>query len=201
MEHLIQRQTEYLKTDIDFNGLYSPSIQSMARQHWTPLRIARLAADFLTSTPKSKILDIGSGAGKFCLAGACIAPRHLFYGIEQREYIFKEALRAQKQIGVSNVSFIHGNFTRLDLREFDHFYFFNSFYENLNDEGRIDHEVEYSEELYRSYVRHLHSGLQLMPGGTRIATYHSLCEEIPLSYDLIDSLEGGNLNFWIKRRV
>lgn len=199
MERQIQQQKEYLKTDTHFNDLYSHAIQAMAQQHWTPLQVARLATDFLTSGPPAKILDIGSGSGKFCLAGACYAPRHSFYGVEQREYILKEATRAQKQIGVSNVSFIHGNFTQLNLRQFDHFYFFNSFYENLNDEGRIDHIVDYSEELYRYYVRHLHSGLQLMPKGTRIATYHSLYEEIPLSYDLVDTLEGGNLNFWIKR--
>jgi SAM-dependent methyltransferase len=189
----------FLKTDLAFNDIYSPSMQALARQHWTPLRIARLATDFLTSCPPSKILDIGSGAGKFCLAGACFAPQHHFYGIEQREYVLEQAKNAQKEIGVNNVSFIHGNFTQLDLRKFDHFYFFNSFYENLNDEGRIDNDIDYSEALYSYYVRYLHKGLQTMPKGTRIATYHSLYEEIPLSYELVDTLEGGNLNFWIKR--
>lgn len=201
MDSKINPTSEWLSTDLAFNNIYPYSMQVLSRQHWTPLRVVRLATDFLTSTAPSKILDIGSGAGKFCLAGACYAPRHYFYGIEQRKYIFEEARNAQRKIGIDNVSFIHGNFTQLDLRQFDHFYFFNSFYENLNDEGRIDHDIDYSEELYRYYVRYLHSGLQSMPKGTRIATYHSLYEEIPLSYELVDTLEGGNLNFWIKRGV
>lgn len=201
MEHQILLQKEYLKTDLAFNDLYPYAMQVLSRQHWTPLRVVKLATDFLTSGPRAKILDIGSGAGKFCLAGACFAPGHYFYGIEQRDYIAEQAEIAKGKIGVSNVSFLHGNFTQLDLRQFDHFYFFNSFYENLDEEGRIDNDIDYSEGLYRYYVRYLHNGLQVMPKGTRIATYHSLYEEVPLSYDLVDTLEGGNLNFWIKRGV
>lgn len=195
---LLQRN-EYLKSDLAFNDLYPYAMQVLSRQHWTPLRVARLATDFLTSGPPAKILDIGSGAGKFCVAGACFAPRHYFYGIEQRTHLVEQAVIVQKKIGVDNVSLMHGNFTQLDLRQFDHFYFFNSFYENLNEEGRIDNDIDYSEALYRYYVRYLHRELQAMPKGTRIATYHSLYEEIPLSFDLVDTLEGGNLNFWIKR--
>jgi SAM-dependent methyltransferase len=200
MDSKIQEMETFLKTDAGFNSIYPPSMQALARQHWTPLHVVKLATEFLTSGPPSaKILDIGSGAGKFCLAGACFAPEHYFYGIEQREYVFAEAVKAQKKIGVSNVSFRHGNFTQMDLRRFDHFYFFNSFYENIHDEGRMDENIDYSESLYSYYVRYLHSGLQSMPAGTKIVTYHSLYEEIPLSYDLVDTLEGGNLNFWIKR--
>ncbi|WP_288878918.1 class I SAM-dependent methyltransferase [Pedobacter panaciterrae] len=199
MDSHVNQGNEFLTTDIVFDNIYPHSIQLLARQHWTPLRVARLATDFLTAGPPSRILDIGSGAGKFCLAAACFAPQYYFYGIEQRGHILEEAKNAQEKIGVTNVSFLHGNFTQLDLSQFDHFYFFNSFYENLNDEGRIDNDIDYSEDLYRYYVRYLHNGLRLMPEGTRIATYHSLYEEVPLSYDLVDSLEGGNLNFWIKR--
>ena len=201
MDSQIQQQREYLKSDLTFNGLYPHPMQALSRQHWTPLRVARLATGFLTAGPPARVLDIGSGVGKFCLAGACFAPTHYFYGIEQRAYLVQQAKMAQKKIGAGNVTLMHGNFTQLDLRQFDHFYFFNSFYENLSDEGRIDNEIDYSEALYRYYVRYLHNGLQAMPKGTRIATYHSLYEEIPLSYDLVDTLEGGNLNFWIKRTV
>ncbi len=200
MDSGVNRGKAFLATDFAFDSIYPPLIQAWSAQHWTPLRVARLTTDFLTSGPPSRILDIGSGAGKFCLAAACFAPQHYFYGIEQRGYILEEARRAQKKIGITNVSFLQGNFTQLDLSRFDHFYFFNSFYENLEEEGRIDHDIEYSAERYRYYVRHLHNGLRSMPIGTRIATYHSLYEEVPLNYDLVDTLEGGNLNFWIKRR-
>ncbi|HTN45785.1 MAG TPA: methyltransferase domain-containing protein [Flavipsychrobacter sp.] len=188
-------------TDCAFNRVYPDSIQALAIRHWTPLHVVRLAVDFLTSASShARILDIGSGAGKFCIAGAHFAPNHHFYGIEQREHIIKEARLAQDKIGISNVSFIHGNFTQLNFSDFDHFYFYNSFYENLNEEGRIDHSIEYSEALYDYYVTYLHNALRAMPIGTRVATFHSMYREIPLNYDLADSLEEGNLNLWIKTK-
>jgi hypothetical protein len=204
MDSIIQQKESsrkrYLTTDYAFDELYSPAMQALSADHWTPLPIARLATDFLTSGPPSKILHIGSGVGKFCLAGACYAPRHHFYGIEQRAYVVEEAKIAQRKMGLNNVSFLLGNLTQLDLSQFNHFYFFNSFYENLNDERQIDHDIEYSKSLYSHYVSYLHKQLRVMPVGTRVATYHSRYEEIPLSYDLIDTLEEGQLNFWIKRR-
>jgi SAM-dependent methyltransferase len=200
-DNMMQQVINFPATDHSFDSIYPDSVQLLARQHWTPLHVVRLATDFLTSgLHASRILDIGSGSGKFCLAGAHFAPQHNFYGVEQRGYILDEARRVQLHLGISNVNFIHANFTRIDLRDYDHFYFFNSFYENLSQQGRIDEDIEYSESLYDYYVQYLHNGLKRMPLGTKIATYHSLYREIPLNYDLVDSLESGNLNFWIKNR-
>lgn len=200
MDSPLLLKEEILKQDHLFDRLYPRSMEMMSDRHWTPLKVARLAAGFLSSGPAARILDIGSGSGKFCLAGAVCAPRHSFYGVEQRAYLLDAAKTIQKKLGITNAHFIHGNFTQLQLHHFDHFYFFNSFYENLEEEGRIDDSLEYSDALYRYYVRFLHKGLNTMPRGTRVATYHSLYEEIPLSYRLVDTLEGGNLNFWIKER-
>lgn len=187
-----------LISDEEFNALYPPIIRRLARQHWTPLHITKLVVDFLAGKDR-KILDIGSGVGKFCLAGARFAPEAHFYGIEQRSYLIEHAKKAQKQLRIKNASFIHGNFTKLDLREFDHFYFFNSFYENLNDVGRIDDEIEYSESLFEYYANYLNSELLQMPKGTKIATYHSFHGEIPAGYEIVESHYLGDLNFWIKK--
>jgi SAM-dependent methyltransferase len=189
----------YIESDGQFNELYPHSIQLMAKRHWTPLHIAKLATDFLAENQGAKILDIGSGAGKFCLAGALYNPGVKFYGVEQRKYLIDHAAHAQKRLGVKNVSFIEGNFTQLDLKQFDHFYFFNSFFENLDDFDRIDEMIHYSEGLYEYYVRYLHTGLKGMPAGTKIVTYHSLMEEIPREYSLLETLENGELSFWIKQ--
>lgn len=188
----------YLKSDADFNELYPLNVQRLAKRHWTPLHITNLAVSFL-ARKNVKILDIGSGAGKFCLAGACYAPEARFYGIEQREYLIEHARHAQKKLHTSNVTFLHGNFTSLNFKEFDHFYFFNSFYENINSEGRIDDDIEYSESLYEYYMRYLYSELRQMRKGTKIVTYHHFLGEIPIEYDLVDSYQDGDLNFWMKR--
>jgi len=49
----------------------------MSLKQWTPLAIARKAAEFLAE-PGSKVLDIGSGIGKFCLTGAFFNPEATF---------------------------------------------------------------------------------------------------------------------------
>ncbi len=196
---LTDQRREYLQSDQEFDLLFPRSMQRFSARHWTPLNIARLASDYLTAVPGKKILDIGSGIGKFCLAGASYAPTCRFYGIEQRGYMIDYAQTAAESLGLLNVSFLQGNFAHLDFRDFDHFYFFNSFYEHLEEEGRIDKKITFSPDLYEQYVGQLRRLLNTMPVGTRIATYHSSHEEIPLNYRLVDTLESGNLNFWIKR--
>lgn len=64
---------------------------------------------------------------------------------------------------------------------------------------RIDENTEYSDSLYEYYVRYLYLGLQQMPEGTKVATYHSFHGEIPVGYELVDSYQNGDLNFWIRK--
>lgn len=194
--HLVK---SYLKTDKHFNQLYPIAVQVMSERHWTPLHIAMQAASFLGERAGSKILDIGSGVGKFCLAAAVHHPQANFFGIEQRAQLVNYALIAKQILNVKNASFTHGNFTQLDLHNYDHFYFFNSFYENLDDDVRIDNAISYSEGLYEYYSLHLYNKLRRMPSGTRIATYHTFWHEIPREYKIVESLENGELNFWIRR--
>jgi SAM-dependent methyltransferase len=197
-EEILIAKDKYYFSDADFNELYPFSMRMLARRHWTPIHIAKLAVSFL-GNEKIKVLDVGSGVGKFCLTGAHYAPNIEFIGVEQRQYLIKHALKAQRTLGIGNVSFINANFTQLDLREFDHFYFFNSFYENIDDLDRIDDRIEYSEALYEYYVRYLYKGLQQMPAGTKVVTYHSLEEEIPRDYYLVESHSNEDLKFWIKK--
>ena len=63
-------EEKYFSSDKQFNELYPPAIQSLARRHWTPLDVARKAANYLAAEDNVKILDIGSGVGKFCLSAA-----------------------------------------------------------------------------------------------------------------------------------
>lgn len=185
-------------TDELFDKLYPLSIQVLARKHWTPLLIARKAASFLTSDNNARILDIGSGVGKFCLTAAYFKPDAFYYGVEQRKSLINYADTTKSTLGIENVSFIHGNFTQLDFRNYDHFYFFNSFYENLSGTNKIDDSIDYSRGLYNYYNRYLYQQLELKPAGTKLATYHSLEEEVPEGYRLIGSEKGSLLKYWIK---
>jgi SAM-dependent methyltransferase len=188
----------WFRTDRQLQYIYPPSVRTLSRKHWTPLGIAEKAAAFLYSKNGAKILDIGSGVGKFCLAAAYFQPRGFYYGVEQRKDLFDHAETARRVLGLKNVHFIHRNFTMIDFSGFDHFYFFNSFQENLEGEDRIDESLDHSLQLYSYYTHFLSAKLDNMARGTRVVTYHSLGNEIPLGYKLVESLADNQLNFWIK---
>lgn len=181
-----------------FNKLYPLNIQQKAAKHWTRLEVAKVAADFLAPNKDARVLDIGSGVGKFCIAAAHFKPEAVFYGVEQRKDLVQHAINCSSQVDVYNVSFKHGNFTQLDFRQFNGFYFYNSFYENITFADRIDDEIQYSTSLFNYYNRYLYKQLEQMPSGTRIATFHSLEEEIPPGYYVVKTEFDKLLKFWLK---
>lgn len=189
---------KWFSSDAQFNQLYPLSIQMLARRHWTQLSVTRSVTNFLAAESNVRILDIGSGVGKFCLAAAYYNPDAFYYGVEQRRSLVYNAETARQILHLENVSFIHGNFTQLDFRNYDHFYFYNSFYENLAGTDKIDDSIDYSGELYNYYNHYLFKQLEQKPPGTRLATFHSLEDEIPQSYHEAGSGFDDLLKFWVK---
>ena len=188
----------WFSSDVEFNKIYPSDIQALARRHWTPLDIARKAANFLASKNNVRILDIGSGVGKFCLSAAFYEPKAFFYGVEQRRNLISYAERAKEILTLKNVSFINGNFTQLDFTNYDNFYFYNSFYENLAYTDKIDDSIDYSGELFNYYNRYLFKQLEQKPAGTKLVTFHSLDDEVPPGYHVVNSEMDSLLKFWIK---
>ncbi|MBS1666404.1 MAG: methyltransferase domain-containing protein [Bacteroidetes bacterium] len=188
----------WFSSDAQFNQLYPASIQLLAQRHWTPLVVARRAAHFLAAEGNVRILDIGSGVGKFCLAAARYEPNASYYGIEQRKHLINHAEAAKQALGYENVFFMNGNFTQIDFRKYDHFYFYNSFYENITGTNKIDDSIDYSPELYNYYNRYLFKQLEQKPAGTRLAAFHSLEDEMPPGYHIVGSEMNELLKFWIK---
>ena len=189
---------KWFSSDVRFHQLYPLPIQELAPRHWTPLNVARKAANFLAAEKGVRILDIGSGIGKFCLSAAYYKPEAFYFGVEQRKDLTELADFAKHYLGFENVSFIHGNFTQLNLKEYNHFYFYNSFYENLAGTDKIDESIEYSEGLYSYYSCYLYKKLEQLPPGTRMATFHSLQNEIPPNFHEVHSAMDNLLKFWIK---
>lgn len=188
----------YFQSDLQFHRLYPDTINDQASMHWTPLHIARKAAEFLASDRNATILDIGSGTGKFCLSAAYYQPDYRWVGIEQRADMVQYAEIARQSCRLPNVSFLHANLTETDLSIYDHFYFFNAFYENLSEENRIDDQLVYSKELYFQYNRYLYRALEKKPPGTRLATFHSTEAEIPADYHVVAASEDATLKCWVK---
>jgi SAM-dependent methyltransferase len=190
----------WFDTDAQFQHLYPSSVQSLALRHWTPLYIAQKVAAFLAAEDNSRILDIGSGVGKFCLGAAYFKPRSFYFGVEQRKDLIAHAEIAKGILDMRHVSFIHGNFTHLDLRNYDHFYFYNSFYENLDGSDKIDNSIPYSGSLYNYYSSSLYKHLERTVAGTKLATFHSLENEVPPCFQLLSEGENNSLKFWVKRQ-
>jgi SAM-dependent methyltransferase len=189
---------QWFSTDSQLHSLYPEPIQLLASRHWTPLSIAQMVVPFLAPHPGVKVLDIGSGVGKFCLAGAYYKSYASFFGVEQRKDLVAHAEKARNILGLQNVRFIHSNITQLDFKQYDHFYFFNSFYENLMVTDKIDNSIAHSPHLYTYYHRQLYKKLEEMPEGTRVATFHCLDDKMPPDYYLVDSKVCTLLKFWMK---
>lgn len=188
----------WFREDDKFHQLYPAPTRSLARLHWTPLHIARSSAEYLVPHKDVKVLDIGSGVGAFCLAAAYYQPSASFSGVEQRKELVNHAEKAKALLGLTNAHFLHGNFTQLDFKQYDHFYFYNSFHENLTGTDKIDDSIAYSVELYNYYNRYLYQELEDRPTGTRLVTFHSLEIEIPRSYQLVEARFGNLLKCWMK---
>ena len=188
----------WFASDKVFNSLYPKAIQDVAEKHWTPLAVAEKAAAFLAVSADEKVLDVGSGSGKFCLTAAHYHPLTLFYGIEQRANLVALSTDIAQKLQLENVTFICNNISNVDFKDFGHFYFYNSFYENISLGQKIDDEVEYSEALYNYYCNYLNKELEKMPAGTRVATFQSLEHEMPASYRVMKTGFHGSLKFWTK---
>ena len=55
----------YAVEDERFDLIYPPEIRNLSWRHWTPVVVARRAAEFLVSEPETRVLDLGCGPGKF----------------------------------------------------------------------------------------------------------------------------------------
>ncbi len=186
-------------SDEDFNLIYPEKIREIAYNQWTPLDVSRLAAKFLAEKPNARVLDIGSGVGKFCMVGASCT-NGLFTGVEQRDYLVEMSNKISARYGLANAKYIHSNIMDIPFVDYDSFYFFNAFYENIDRAAVIDNTVERGFNFYNMYTRYVSGQLAKKQIGTRLATYWSPLNEIPDSYELKFSAFEEKLNCWEKVR-
>ena len=185
-------------TDREFDSMYSDAIQTVSAFHFTPVAVAKVAAQFLVEEAGDRVLDIGSGAGKFCIVGASCTTGH-FTGAEQREQLWLLSRHLAKKLAQpEQLDFLHANITDIDFSAFDAVYLFNPFYENVLPADPIDHSVQLERHLYDRYSGYVKYALEAMPDGTRLATYFSYLDEVPECYRLISSDFEGKLKMWKK---
>lgn len=136
------------------------------------------------------VLDIGSGVGKFCVAGALAHGRECrFVGIEQRTHLVAAARELARCFGVEHrVAFIEGTLAEASLPAVQAYYLYNPFGENLVEASdALDDRAELSEARYQSDLAHVRALFARARPGSYVVTYNGFGGDMPAGYERLDA--------------
>jgi hypothetical protein len=185
-------------TEESFNNCLPDYLKSRSKRFFTPFDVAKTATEWLTEDGKKRILDIGAGIGKFCIAGASCSDS-FFCGIEYRPSLAKIANELILKFDIANAMVQNSDVTEIDFENFDAFYLYNPFQENLTPGLRLNNEVDLNSALYVYYFNHTEEKLARVKSGTRLVTYHGCNFEVPTSFTKIKVSKDNTLKLWIKK--
>ena len=183
--------------DEEFDMMYPQHVRKMSKRHFTEVEVAIQAARFLVTKPEQRILDIGSGVGKFCFVAGSYTEAH-YTGVDYRKHFIDLCEKLTSKHHFRNVNFIHEDIINIDFKKFDGFYFYNSFEEHADRSARLDHTIKVTLENFLMYSSYLRREFEKLTKGTRVVTYHANATQIPNSYDLISVHFDGLLKCWEK---
>jgi len=185
--------------DTLFDSILPIELRRQSRINWTPVSVARRAAQLLVSRPGARVLDVGSGAGKFCLVGA-LTTSGRYVGVERRSALAKTAAEIVRSFPDLDVRYVDGDMADLDWSPYDAIYLFNPFYENMLTlhGGELDRPTGLAR--FNHYVGVVESKLLLLRHATRVVTYHGFGGEFPDCFERVlkEEHESGNLELWVK---
>jgi SAM-dependent methyltransferase len=188
---------DILVNDEYFDLIYPDSHVEISEFHFTPVEVAIVASRFLVQKVGTRVLDIGSGAGKFCMIGS-LSTNGFFVGVEIRQSLHELAIQISQKYKMKNVCFKNANITEIAFDNYDAFYIFNPFFENISPTGAINDEIPLNKGLYQKYNKYVSNQLKNVKKGSRLVTYFSYLEEIPNSFELISSSFDDKLKMWQK---
>jgi predicted RNA methylase len=187
--------------DAVFDLVYPENVRRVSARYWTPIDVAVTVARWLQARERCSVLDVGSGAGKFCIVANLTAKLRVS-GLEQREPLL-EIARAATSAYQAQVDYLHGTLETIEPAGFDAFYMFNPFGENLYDpREQFDREAELSALRWLNDVSIMEYWLDHAPEQTCLVTYHGFGGRIPATYELVRTLEkrSGPLRMWCKTK-
>jgi len=190
-------------TDATFDRFLPHDLELVSGTYWTPIEVAMRVATWLDDLGVETVMDIGSGAGKFCVAAA-IASKCRFVGLEQRPRLVIAARQLARKFGVEDrVQFVVGGLDEIATIPVSAYYLFNPFGENHFGAGRrLDDDVELSPGRYARDVFVVETLFRNAPLGTYVITYNGFGGKLPDTYvqSRVDRQMPNMLRMWQKTR-
>jgi SAM-dependent methyltransferase len=189
-------------TDRAFDRFLPERLRPVSSEFWSPLAVARRAAEWFDAAGVQHVLDVGSGAGKFCVAGALFG-RCNFTGLEQRPFLVRSARDLARLFDVNDrVNFVLGSLGEVPTPPADAYYFFNPF---GDDSIGLHARAESNRTLVRErYARDVAAAEQLLreaAAGTCLLALNGFGGRVPPGYDLtrVDWSVPGALRLWRRK--
>lgn len=186
--------------DFHFDSLLPTRPRVRSASFWSSVEVAQTASRWLTEAGALRVLDVGSGVGKFCTI-ASLSSSHRVWGMELRQDLALASRHLAQKLS-AEVVILDEPLHTIDVRRFDGFYFFNPFAEHLMEPWeRYDEQFPGSPDGFLRDVRTVERWLRAAPLGTAMVTYNGLGGRIPLSWMVQKSatVDGDPLRLWIKR--
>jgi hypothetical protein len=189
--------------DRSFDRFLPEPLRIVSPEYWTPLAVAKRAAEWIEDLGVRTVVDIGSGAGKFCVAGALFG-KCQFSGLEQYSSLVTSARALADLFDVNNrVSFVAGALGAVPTPMGDAYYFFNPFGADWcgADQPWRQEPISLTTE-YGGDVAAAEELLRRVPVGTCVLTYNGFGGRVPATYELVnvDWELPGVLRLWRKQR-
>jgi SAM-dependent methyltransferase len=190
-----------LVDDYVFDQLLPPYVRNRSPRYWTPVAVAARVGALFRVHGARKVLDVGCGPGKFCIVAGSLCSELQFHGVEQRPRLIRHGNRLARYFGVTNIRFDAKDATLVPWDDYDGFYFFNPFAENMfQAQDRFDDDASLSAARFGSELLRVESLLARARVGTVVVTYHGLGGPIPSSYELVANEPAGTnrIRVWIQ---
>ncbi len=190
--------------DCAFDRFLPEPLRAVSPQYWSPLAVVKRASEWLDELGIHSVVDIGSGAGKFCVAGAILG-RCRFVGLEQHPGLVASARALARRFDVTDrVRFVQGALGEVPTPVAEAYYLFNPFGEYRFEADDLDDppDIACSDERYRHDVAAVERLLRRAPVRTWALTYNGFGGRLPEDYRLVrvDWELPSALRLWRKER-
>jgi SAM-dependent methyltransferase len=193
----------HLPADRVFDCFLPDDLRTVSSQYWTPLAVAKRAAEWLDDLHVRTVVDIGSGAGKFCVAAALTGSGQ-FTGLEQRSRLVAAARTLAEVFHIDDrVKFVHGAVGEVAVPVADAYYLYNPFgVYFFGPAEQVDGDVAFTETRRARDVAAVEDLLRRARPGTFVLTYNGFGGRMPADYERIrvDLNMPNELGLWRRER-